>query len=747
MMRRLNPLLCLLSLMMFSVSSHAQTELDGNASYVLSVPAVQGNNISLSNEFFVNVPSTATALIVRLSGVGEGRDLDLFGRVGGVFSNTANFNQLVGESNFRAISFSGDEQFIAQDFAIPDVRGQSVFLAIVGFAGNSTDVTLTLEFDAQPPPPAIAMVDFNNNDADPSCLTEPWFDTTPVSPADGNSGTTLGEQRRIAAQFAFDAAVATLTSRMPITIAACWESLGLGNGNGFSIAGARPADFNANSPGLGSDNFFARPVYERLAGAESCQISGGSCGSADIEITFNLDVETLAEDRRYFYGLNATAPSSRVDFIYISTHEITHGLGFTGTLGEDGSLIFRADINTFVTDSYSEHLLWQRGSNDIVPLTSTDLTDADRVLALSDIRNVFWGEDRANITKPNTRFRDPSLDGRLIIFSPAEFSAGSSIYHLNSDYCTLMTPFNRFCEGGFPRTLGVEAQMLEGVGWHDKPNDSPFNGFYFDVDRDGHGFEFVPAGVNGSGETVYVLTFYSYDIVGQPEWFQAIGVIREGAFIGERNEFSDSLVRFRFDEADSPPQSAIASSIGQGVLSFNNPNGSRACDGRDGLAAFQWRLGSSLEEWCVKPLIPETLRPEIDFSGLWFAGVDDQGWGLSIAHFLQGSEPSNLFIVLYVYADDGRPVWYFGLAEDFVAGQSTTIDLFQRDGYDRTLTSLPLVDQIAGQMVVTMQTPSQSLDAGNFIDSLSVEFQDLPGGTWERNQIPIQRLSTESAPN
>lgn len=746
MRRWRNPTIALLTLLL-AVSAQAQTELDGNASYLLTVPASQGNNIALSTEFFVNVPANATVLTVRLSGVGDSRDLDLFARIGGPFVASNDFNAISNASDFRAISFTGDEQLIAQDFVVPDVRGQSVFLAIAGFAGASVDVTLTLEYDFQPTPPAVAQVDFNNIDADPDCLTDPWFDPTPVTPADGNPGTTLGERRRLAAQFAFDNAVATLTSRIPVTITACWESLGLGDGNGFSIAGARTAALNANTPGLANDNFYVRTVVERLAGAEACQINGGFCGSADISIAFNLDVDTLPEANRFFYGLNETAPRTRIDFVSTSTHEITHGLGFVDTLREDGSLIFRSDLGRFVTDAFSEHLLWERGEGDVVPLASDQVSDVERAAALSDTRHLFWGEDRANISKPNTRYQDITLDGRLIIYAPSPYAGGSSISHLNSDYCTLMNPFSTFCQGGFPRLLGVEAQMLEGVGWHDKPDESPFNGFYFDTERNGHGFEFVPAGVNGSGETVYVLTFYSYDIVGQPEWFQAIGVIREGAFIGQRNEFSDSLVRYDFDEADSPPQSAIPSSVGHGVLSFNNPDGSRACGDRDGLAAFQWRLGSELEEWCVQPLIPEALRPDTDFSGLWFAGTADQGWGMSIAHFLEGSAASNLFIVLYVYAEDGRPIWYFGLADDFVAGQSTTIDLFQRDGYARTLTALPLVDQIAGQMVITLQTPSQSLDAGNVIDSLSVVFQDLPGGTWERNQIPIQRLSTESAPD
>ncbi|MFM2421034.1 MAG: hypothetical protein RL385_5757, partial [Pseudomonadota bacterium] len=51
-------------------------------------------------------------------------------------------------------------------------------------------------------------------------------DTTPVKPVGGNSGTTLGEQRRIAVQAALDIWGKSLESPVPIVAHVTFEALG-----------------------------------------------------------------------------------------------------------------------------------------------------------------------------------------------------------------------------------------------------------------------------------------------------------------------------------------------------------------------------------------------------------------------------------------------------------------------------------------------------------------------------------------
>src|SRR6266478_8494351 len=77
-------------------------------------------------------------------------------------------------------------------------------------------------------------------------------DTTPVAPVGGNSGTTLGQQRLNAFQFAANVWGATLSSGPPIVVQASWVALPCTAGEGtLGSAGATSTqhDFLGGIPG------------------------------------------------------------------------------------------------------------------------------------------------------------------------------------------------------------------------------------------------------------------------------------------------------------------------------------------------------------------------------------------------------------------------------------------------------------------------------------------------------------------
>src|SRR5215813_6832304 len=73
---------------------------------------------------------------------------------------------------------------------------------------------------AAPPAFAAANIVIQNNDA----ANVGFNDPTPAAPVSGNSGTTVGQQRLIAFQFAASVWGATLDSGPTITIAARWDA-------------------------------------------------------------------------------------------------------------------------------------------------------------------------------------------------------------------------------------------------------------------------------------------------------------------------------------------------------------------------------------------------------------------------------------------------------------------------------------------------------------------------------------------
>src|SRR5215813_1429810 len=82
-------------------------------------------------------------------------------------------------------------------------------------------LTLIVCLIAAPAAFASATIVIQNNDAPNVGFNDP----TPATPIGGNSGTTVGQQRRIAFQFAADIWGATLTSGPTIRVQASWPSL------------------------------------------------------------------------------------------------------------------------------------------------------------------------------------------------------------------------------------------------------------------------------------------------------------------------------------------------------------------------------------------------------------------------------------------------------------------------------------------------------------------------------------------
>ncbi|QKK03626.1 MAG: CHRD domain-containing protein [Pseudomonadota bacterium] len=252
--------------------------------------------------------------------------------------------------------------------------------------------------------------------------------------------------------------------------------------------------------------------------------------------------------------------------------------------------------------------------------------------------------------------------------------------------------------------------------------DEPVLGMLFDRSRNGHGMDF-----QRSGE-LYFLTFYSYGDDGTPEWFIAIGKVVGDVFSGE-------LLRVSYDAADSPPQTATG--VGRVELEFGVEEDSAACaDGTDrstalSLARFGWEIDGESGDWCVEPLIVGGAPPSPDFTGHWFAGPADEGWGLTV--YQQGDV---LFAVLYFYDATGKPRWLIGSTQSFTNGDTLTMD--QISGYCRDCpTAFEGTD--AGTLTLTFVEPSQT-EASNRV-SVDVEYQGPEGGEWLREEASIRLLS------
>lgn len=247
---------------------------------------------------------------------------------------------------------------------------------------------------------------------------------------------------------------------------------------------------------------------------------------------------------------------------------------------------------------------------------------------------------------------------------------------------------------------------------------------------------------------VHYAIFYTYDAVGNPEWFLSAGPVVDGVYLASPDAATGaSLLRLRFRPGQNPAVAAAES--GQIRIDFNQARLAPACN--DGvarpsdspLAVMTWSLGADVNRnWCMEAILPADpqFRATPDFSGLW--GSSESGWGIDMASF-RASGQNNLTGLLYFpdANNDGRWAQYTTTSPT----TPTSLQLLQRQGYCRTCPTPAgaAVDTPIGTIRLTLVSATQNRDAGNRA-AIDVTYGSAPGGRFQRD-LPIG-LASEPRP-
>ncbi len=326
-----------------------------------------------------------------------------------------------------------------------------------------------------------------------------------------------------------------------------------------------------------------------------------------------------------------------------------------------------------------------------------------------------------------------SSDGSALTdWDPRPNDTPSALLADSPDRVWVGGPFTRI--GGLPRG-GIALLPLAGAP------QLPASNILFDPRRDGHGIEFVRV-----RDSLYALTFYTYGADGQPEWYQALGNVVNGVFAPTPDANGKSLFRYRYVPGASPPQQQVPALSGTVSVDFNAPATSAPCnDGRDAsnaVAVMTFSLGADQNvRWCMQPIVAATARPFLDFSGLWFAGPADDGWGWSVLNFRLTSTngvTDGVAALLFYYDGAGNSTFAFAQTAPFV--NAASVPVFHRRGYCRTCPTVPFVDSPAGSATFTFTQPSESASANNRV-TYSVTPQNPVGGTFARTNGPFLLLT------
>lgn len=200
-------------------------------------------------------------------------------------------------------------------------------------------------------------------------------DPTPAAPVGGNPGTTLGQQRLNAFQFAANLWGATITSNVTIIIQA-----------GFSALTCNDATAVLGSAGsiTASRDFAGAPLPNTLFGAALANKLAGtdlSTTTNDISANFNINLGQpgCLTGTPFYLGLDNNH-GTQIDLVAVLLHEFGHGLGFqTFTSGLTG-------VQFAGSPSIYDYFLLDT----TLGLTWNQMTNAQRVQSAINTRRLVW---------------------------------------------------------------------------------------------------------------------------------------------------------------------------------------------------------------------------------------------------------------------------------------------------------------------------------------------------------------------
>lgn len=211
--------------------------------------------------------------------------------------------------------------------------GKRVFRRCVQLYGRVGMLALSLLFAASTPLLGANFQLFVLDDASTG-----FNSAEPRSPVGGNSGTSLGQQRREV----FDEAARIwgrfLQSEVPIRVEAEFAALGGDSTSGFTLAGAAPVGVESGFSGAPfPDVWYPAALADSLAGFDLAPDEN------DISITINASLDSDSSLPGWYYGLDGNAPVDQVDLLDVLLHELAHGLGFLTLTDLENGRFFGAD--------------------------------------------------------------------------------------------------------------------------------------------------------------------------------------------------------------------------------------------------------------------------------------------------------------------------------------------------------------------------------------------------------------------
>lgn len=234
---------------------------------------------------------------------------------------------------------------------------------------------------------------------------EGFNDPTPAAPVGGNTGTTRGQQRLVAFQFAADVWGALLPSSVEIRVTASFDPLSCTATTAvLGSAGARGATTDFPGAPL-AGTYYHVALANKLAGYD---LSPGSPGTSadEIQARFNVSVDEAAclTASNWYYGLDGNNGND-IDLVVVLLHEFGHGLGFTSLVNNTTGALAGG-----LPDIYSRFLY-----DNTAGLHWPDMSNSQRAASAINPQNVAF--DGPHTTATADDWLDPASE--VFVSAPA----------------------------------------------------------------------------------------------------------------------------------------------------------------------------------------------------------------------------------------------------------------------------------------------------------------------------------------
>lgn len=272
-------------------------------------------------------------------------------------------------------------------------------------------------------------------------------DPAPVAPVGGNSGTTLGEQRFNALQYAADLWSSVLGSSVEITVGVEFNALSCGATSavlGYAGTETIHRDF-AGAPR--AETWYPQALANSLAGIDLDPAD-------DIFAAFNRSIGTTCSfPKTWYYGLDGVPGPAQIDLVTVVLHELGHGLGFISLVG----------LTTGSTPGGLDEAYMVNLEDHSTGKTYPEMTAGERVAANTDAGDLHWlGASVVAAGSGLTAGRDP-ISGHVEIYAPNPAIQGSSLSHFSTalEPDEIMEPVYT----GASHDVGLAAPLMFDLGW------------------------------------------------------------------------------------------------------------------------------------------------------------------------------------------------------------------------------------------------------------------------------------------